>query len=69
MTNREVFMKVFPVVFPNKQYPNLLEWTDNKGKQEILCDVFDATFGDAEYQGPLDSDYVCDLIDKLPSRK
>ncbi len=52
MTNGELFFKTFPCLEQDEKWPNLLWWTDEKGKRQLLGDVYDSNFWDAEYKEP-----------------
>lgn len=52
MTNREFFFKAFPCLKQDEEWPNLLWWIDEKGKRQLLGDIYDSNFWDAEYKGP-----------------
>ena len=51
MTNGEVFFKIFPCLEQDEQWPNILWWTDEKGKRQLLGDVYDSYFWDEEFNG------------------
>ena len=50
MTNGELFFKTFPCLEQDEQWSNLLWWTDEKGKRQLLGDVYDSDFWNAEYK-------------------
>lgn len=50
MTNGELFFKTFPCLEQDEKCPNILWWIDEKGKRQILGDVYDSDFWNAEYK-------------------
>ena len=64
MTNREFFFKAFPCLKQDEEWPNLLWWIDEKGKRQLLGDIYDSNFWDAEYKEPTTkNDSVYNLCD------